>query len=225
MTPTSEVVGVCTCQACNHPYETDMLVPDDVWEVIKPEGCDIGGGLLCPTCIMDRAADRLGWTVGFVYPERHGTAVTAGKAATSEIVARYAFERLTGSVTLLPCVRVDGEWVRYADHAALISSLVAERDEALQLVNYAEDISKTIDARAERALARTATAETQLAALTKRVGELEGALEEAKDALVAAEVRDDNARFRANSPRQDAEVKHLRASAIVRARRLTGGEG
>jgi hypothetical protein len=85
MTPTSEVVGVCTCQACLRPYETDMLVPDDVWEAIKPDGCDIGAGLLCPTCIMDRASDRLGWSVGFVYPERHGDAVTAGKSSAQYI--------------------------------------------------------------------------------------------------------------------------------------------
>lgn len=132
MTPTSEVVGVCTCQECKRPYATDMLVPDDVWEVIKPEGSDIGGGLLCPTCIMDRASDRLGWPVGFVYPERHGTAVTAGKSApTSDVVARLT-EHL--QLRYMTPSKITGETYQMvppdliAEAAALISSLVAERD-------------------------------------------------------------------------------------------------
>jgi hypothetical protein len=121
MTPTSEI-GY-PCQACERHYVTDMLVPDDVWEVIKPEGCDIGAGLLCPTCIMDRAADRLGWSVGFVYRERHGTAVTAGKSASaSEVVARY--------VARADELSEGGKYEWWSGLSALISSLVAERDAA-----------------------------------------------------------------------------------------------
>jgi hypothetical protein len=113
------------CQACGRHYVTDMLVPDDVWEVIKPEGCDIGGGLLCPTCIMDRASDRLGWTVGFVYPERHGTAVTAGKSApASEVIARL--EAILASPHEQPAATERA----LRDCLVLISSLVAERDAA-----------------------------------------------------------------------------------------------
>lgn len=61
----------------------------------------------------------------------------------------------------------------------------------------------------------TNSADADLAAENARLRE---ALMDAKDALVAAEVRDDQARFRANTPRQDVEVRHLRASAIDKAR-------
>jgi hypothetical protein len=40
----------CLCHDCGKAYEFDMLVPDDVWEQIKP-GKPEGSGLLCPTCI------------------------------------------------------------------------------------------------------------------------------------------------------------------------------
>lgn len=91
-----DINNLCICQNCQRPYVTDMLVPDDAWEAIKPEGCEVGAGLLCPTCIMDRASDRLGWSVGFVYPERHGAAITAGKAAGGgvKLAARAALATL-----------------------------------------------------------------------------------------------------------------------------------
>jgi len=44
----------CTCQVCGRKYKIDLLVGDELWENIKPEGKPIGGGLLCGSCIMDR---------------------------------------------------------------------------------------------------------------------------------------------------------------------------
>ncbi len=44
----------CKCQGCGKPYKVDLLVPDDLWERIKPEGKSMGAGLLCGQCIMGR---------------------------------------------------------------------------------------------------------------------------------------------------------------------------
>ncbi len=44
------------CYDCDRPYGDpgfpDMLVPDDVWRQISPDG--EGNGLLCPSCICGR---------------------------------------------------------------------------------------------------------------------------------------------------------------------------
>jgi hypothetical protein len=42
----------CTCQRCGQKYMVDLLVPDDLWERIKPEGKAVGAGMLCGRCIM-----------------------------------------------------------------------------------------------------------------------------------------------------------------------------
>ena len=42
----------CQCQRCGDHFTVDLLVPDEVWERIKPEGKARGGGLLCGACIM-----------------------------------------------------------------------------------------------------------------------------------------------------------------------------
>lgn len=47
----------CICQGCHRPYYVDLMVPDDLWERIKPEGKPPGGGLLCPSCIGWRIED------------------------------------------------------------------------------------------------------------------------------------------------------------------------
>jgi hypothetical protein len=44
----------CVCQGCNTNYVTDINVPDDIWELIKPINKDYGAGLLCPVCITTR---------------------------------------------------------------------------------------------------------------------------------------------------------------------------
>ncbi len=81
MWPKEGKADPCVCHICQKAYVTDLLVPDDVWDKIKPDNFPDGGGLLCPTCIIDRAADRCGWTVGFAYKGRRGKEITAGRRA------------------------------------------------------------------------------------------------------------------------------------------------
>ena len=44
----------CLCQSCGRNYKFDLIIEDDLWEQIKPKDKDIGSGLLCPLCIIDR---------------------------------------------------------------------------------------------------------------------------------------------------------------------------
>ena len=44
----------CKCQECGKQYKVDLIVPDKLWESIKPKGKPTGVGLLCDRCIMDR---------------------------------------------------------------------------------------------------------------------------------------------------------------------------
>lgn len=44
----------CRCQGCNSTYQVDIMVPDALWEKIKPKDKPVGAGLLCGGCIMDR---------------------------------------------------------------------------------------------------------------------------------------------------------------------------
>ena len=44
----------CKCQGCGKQYKVDIVVPDELWEKIKPKGKPEGGGMLCGSCIMDR---------------------------------------------------------------------------------------------------------------------------------------------------------------------------
>ena len=43
------------CQDCGIPYAEieDMIIPDNLWEKINPT-IHKGGGILCPTCIVNR---------------------------------------------------------------------------------------------------------------------------------------------------------------------------
>src|SRR5688500_18353214 len=36
----------CTCQGCGRAYTVDLMIPDEVWERIKPDGKGPGAGLL-----------------------------------------------------------------------------------------------------------------------------------------------------------------------------------
>jgi len=57
----------CVCQGCGSLYIGDLLVPDTVWERIKPAGKPTGAGLLCASCIM-AAIRNLGiWTAARAY--------------------------------------------------------------------------------------------------------------------------------------------------------------
>ena len=44
----------CTCQECGRQYKVDILVPDDIWEKIKPKNKPAGAGLLCGICIIKK---------------------------------------------------------------------------------------------------------------------------------------------------------------------------
>jgi len=44
----------CTCQGCGKQYKVDLVIPDELWEQIKPNGKPVGAGLLCGACIMNR---------------------------------------------------------------------------------------------------------------------------------------------------------------------------
>lgn len=43
----------CMCQCCGQRYKVDFIVPDELWEKIKPKGKAVGAGLLCGWCIVE----------------------------------------------------------------------------------------------------------------------------------------------------------------------------
>ena len=44
----------CKCQKCGRQYKVDLLIPDELWEKIKPRNKLPGTGLLCGSCIMEK---------------------------------------------------------------------------------------------------------------------------------------------------------------------------
>jgi len=44
----------CKCQNCEKHFKVDLLIPNKLWEKIKPVSKPCGGGLLCGKCIMDK---------------------------------------------------------------------------------------------------------------------------------------------------------------------------
>lgn len=44
----------CMCQGCGKRYKIDLIIPDELWEEIKPKGKAPGAGMLCGSCIMNR---------------------------------------------------------------------------------------------------------------------------------------------------------------------------
>lgn len=55
------MAGGCKCQGCGRLYTVDLLIPDELWERIKPEGKPQGAGLLCGACIMERIEQISGY--------------------------------------------------------------------------------------------------------------------------------------------------------------------
>lgn len=43
----------CKCQKCGQQFKVDFMIPDNLWEEIKPANKPKGGGLLCGRCIVD----------------------------------------------------------------------------------------------------------------------------------------------------------------------------
>ena len=44
----------CKCQECERQYKVDIVVSDELWNQIKPDGKLKGCGMLCGSCIMNR---------------------------------------------------------------------------------------------------------------------------------------------------------------------------
>ena len=44
----------CRCQDCGKQYKVDLIIPNELWQQIKPKEKLPGSGLLCGACIMDR---------------------------------------------------------------------------------------------------------------------------------------------------------------------------
>lgn len=51
-----------SCQDCNNKFKLDLLIPDELWEQIKPEGKSKGSGLLCPQCIVYKIEKIYGYS-------------------------------------------------------------------------------------------------------------------------------------------------------------------
>jgi len=44
----------CKCQECGKQYKVGWVIPDGLWEQIKPANKLAGTSLLCGTCIANR---------------------------------------------------------------------------------------------------------------------------------------------------------------------------
>ena len=49
----------CACDRCGNRYSMDLMIPDAFWESIKPSWKPVGGGLLCPQCIINSLTQLL----------------------------------------------------------------------------------------------------------------------------------------------------------------------
>jgi len=56
----------CKCQNCGNQFKIDIIIDDDLWNKIKPEGKPDGGGLLCGSCIFSKLEKLLDDYYGFV---------------------------------------------------------------------------------------------------------------------------------------------------------------
>lgn len=56
----------CTCQLCERKYKIDLLVPDNIWEIIKPHNKPKGAGLLCGICILKKVENLDLYGVGHI---------------------------------------------------------------------------------------------------------------------------------------------------------------
>ena len=49
---------MASCYDCGLDYDSagwiEAIIPDKVWNMIRPDGCGEGGGILCITCIARR---------------------------------------------------------------------------------------------------------------------------------------------------------------------------
>lgn len=52
----------CRCQVCSRMFRVDVLVSDELWGRIRPDGRAGGGGLLCGACIIARLDEALSFS-------------------------------------------------------------------------------------------------------------------------------------------------------------------
>lgn len=76
----------CRCQICKCLYTGDLLVNDNIWELIKPDGKPTGAGLLCGRCIVDRIVERTHSTLVIGTTEAHKDNGTEGQEKISTSV-------------------------------------------------------------------------------------------------------------------------------------------
>lgn len=60
-------VDGCRCQQCGTKFMGDLLVPDDVWEQVKPAGKSPGSGILCPSCIVSNIVSSGIWSAATAF--------------------------------------------------------------------------------------------------------------------------------------------------------------
>jgi len=53
----------CRCQSCGMDYKVDVMVPDEIWDKIRPSNKEGEGGLLCGRCIMFRIESMSDYSV------------------------------------------------------------------------------------------------------------------------------------------------------------------
>ena len=58
----------CKCHGCGNRYTVDLLVPDSIWEQIRPSESTGIGGLLCGPCIMQRIEAASGFAAWKIVP-------------------------------------------------------------------------------------------------------------------------------------------------------------
>ncbi len=53
----------CKCQGCGKNYKVDLIIPDNIWKIIKPLEKSEDTGLLCGACILNRIENLDAYTV------------------------------------------------------------------------------------------------------------------------------------------------------------------
>lgn len=75
----------CLCQRCGARYKLDVMVPDHIWEKIKPHDAAPGGGLLCGSCVIGRIEKRI-TGFGVVRIEIEETSICLGQPPAPVVV-------------------------------------------------------------------------------------------------------------------------------------------
>lgn len=78
----------CTCQKCGSRYRVDLMVPDALWNQIKPEGKENGAGLLCGHCLIS-AMEARGY--GHLNCQDEASARMTLQEAKDEVAKQYGY--------------------------------------------------------------------------------------------------------------------------------------